>query len=256
MAQEKLDVVCVIPAKNEEPTIAQAVNHLHESLQGLFKYTILVVDDHSTDSTAQLARDAGATIIRNKENQHGLAAAFRSGNSAACQINPNYILHTDADLQYSAHDAIRVLEQCNETTLSIGDRLWRQPPAMSRIRWEINKELSAWIGDICQQPILDSQSGLRAYPAQLMRDIQLNGRTTYTQEHLIRAVHAGYSVKFTPIKFEPRVFGDSRLVRDPFLFLSGVMTDISTTVKELKIDVESGSPTTSRTTRPIIFQSK
>lgn len=244
------EYACIMPAKNEANTITQAVEGFQEAVGKHGKFQIIVVDDGSTDDTAQIAASCGAHVVQTLDNDSGLAAAFRRGNQEALTTSADYFIHVDSDLQYSPNDLDSLISAARYDRLVIGDRLWKKPASMSSVRYSINQELSSWIGDICARPILDSQSGYRVYHRNLSKALPIRARQTYTQEQIIRAAHSNIELQFVPIEFNGRVGTTSRLVKDPFIFLSRIFDDVAQVVNELEIKVELHTPTPTRTTRP------
>ncbi|HLJ46581.1 MAG TPA: glycosyltransferase [Bryobacteraceae bacterium] len=101
-------VIAVIPARNEGANIGAAVASLtHQA-------TIIVVDDHSTDDTARLAREAGATVISAAPLPDGWTGkmwAVQQGVEAALRENPDYLLLTDADIVHSRDNVTQLVGQ-------------------------------------------------------------------------------------------------------------------------------------------------
>jgi glycosyltransferase involved in cell wall biosynthesis len=90
------DRLAVIPAYNEEATIAAVIDALHEHAPG---YDVLVVDDGSTDCTAAIARDRGARVIRPAFNL-GIGGAVQAGFKFAEENGYSYCVQVDGDGQH------------------------------------------------------------------------------------------------------------------------------------------------------------
>lgn len=88
-----MSVAIVIPAYNESSTISQVVNQVKSA------GVVIVVDDASTDNTAELAREAGAVVIRHDENR-GYDGALQSGFDKASKLDVNLVITFDADGQH------------------------------------------------------------------------------------------------------------------------------------------------------------
>ncbi len=155
---------CVIPAYNEEKQIAPVV-------KGVLKQMALVyvVDDGSSDQTAQIARDSGAKVIR-QESRAGKGAALRRGMDAAMDDGAERILLMDADGQHDAADIPSFFRASDESpdALIIGNRMedaWMMPT----VRRYTNRFMSAVISRAVNADIPDSQCGFRLVPAQIAR---------------------------------------------------------------------------------------
>ena len=82
---------------------------LPREIAGFDEVEWLVIDDGSTDRTAQVARDAGVDHIVRLTSNKGLAAAFQAGLDAALKLGADVIVNTDADNQYRAADIPRLV---------------------------------------------------------------------------------------------------------------------------------------------------
>src|SRR5512134_1408101 len=87
-------VVAIIPAYNEERFIGSVVLQAQKCAE-----TVLVVDDGSSDSTAQIAESAGATVLRHEQNL-GKGAALNTGFREARGLDPDIVIVLDADGQH------------------------------------------------------------------------------------------------------------------------------------------------------------
>lgn len=108
MKQRTDMVVAIVPAYNESSQIGSVV-------RGLFYHvdTVLVVDDGSTDDTAQLAKEAGAVVVSHPINR-GQGASLETGHEWARRAGVHAIVHFDADGQHSHDDVTRALQLMSE----------------------------------------------------------------------------------------------------------------------------------------------
>ncbi len=105
------DTVVVIPAYNESGRIGQTIKGLAD-----LPYDLVVVDDGSSDGTAQAC--AGATVLRHGLNR-GQGAALQTGTQWALQRGASYVVHFDADGQFEPSDIKRALDIVRSTDIHI-----------------------------------------------------------------------------------------------------------------------------------------
>ncbi|PIR75840.1 MAG: glycosyltransferase family 2 protein [Candidatus Magasanikbacteria bacterium CG_4_9_14_0_2_um_filter_42_11] len=90
--------LAIVPAYNESERVGSVVRSLLAHVDA-----VVVVDDGSMDDTAEVAREAGAVVIRHRLNR-GQGAALETGHTYARNIGATYVLHFDADGQFSVDD--------------------------------------------------------------------------------------------------------------------------------------------------------
>lgn len=196
-------VSVVIPAMNEAGAIASVVRELTAVAPWR---EILVVDDGSTDDTAEQAASAGARVIRHPYNK-GNGAAVKSGIRAA---TGEYLLIVDGDGQHQPSDALRLVTRLGDYDLVVGAR---SSATQAGIRRRIgNAFLNGLASYLTEHEIPDLTSGFRAARLECLREfIHLlpNGFSTPTTTTLA-FLRAGYSVAFEPIEAKTRV-GTSKI---------------------------------------------
>jgi glycosyltransferase involved in cell wall biosynthesis len=196
-------IAIVIPAHNEAGAIAGVVAELlaHKPA-GVTE--VIVVDDGSTDGTGDLAREAGAKVVRHATNR-GYGAGLKTGIRAA---TARFVLTMDADGQHRLEDVAKLcalvasgeVSECviGHRTALLHSRLWRMPG-----KWFLRRLAQFLVA----RKIPDLNSGLRL----VRRDIALryislcpqgfSFSTTITMALLAR----GYAVEFVPIEVKPRI---------------------------------------------------
>ena len=207
------DVSVVIPAFNEGPVIASVI----AELAGAATWReIIVVDDGSSDGTADAAAGAGARVVRHPYNK-GNGASVKSGIRAA---TGEYILIIDGDGQHKPADAIALTSKLGEYDLVVGARS-SETQAGTRRRMG-NAVLNKFASFLTERDIPDLTSGFRcARREYLLEFIHLlpNGFSTPTTTTM-SFLRAGYNVAFHPIEARQRVgMSKIRLHRDGPKFL-------------------------------------
>ena len=108
-----MNVVVYLPALNEAETIGAVLDGIPARLPGVESVRTIVVDDGSTDGTAQIAQRHGATVVRHAVNL-GTGRAFVSGVSAALRAGADIIVSMDADGQFRGEDIARLIAPIRE----------------------------------------------------------------------------------------------------------------------------------------------
>lgn len=155
-------VAIIIPAYNEEQTIIEVIRGLkHHGFAAL-----IVVDDGSSDRTAELASQEGVILLRHILNR-GLGGALGTGITAALRLGVEVIVTFDADGQHDPADIARLLEPIakREADVVIGSKM------LDPIGMPYRRRMANWTANIVTYLLFrgwttDSQSGLRAFSRQ------------------------------------------------------------------------------------------
>src|SRR5680860_440072 len=99
-ATQLAKLVIQIPCFNEADTLAATLADLPRRVPGVDVVEWLVIDDGSTDGTADVARANGVDHVVTHSRNRGLAAAFLTGLEAGLRLGADVIVNTDADNQY------------------------------------------------------------------------------------------------------------------------------------------------------------
>ena len=192
-------VSVVIPAKNESQGLASI---LPELLEHYPEFEIIVVDDGSTDDSAQLCRDLGVRVISHPYSK-GNGAAVKTGARAA---RGEYVVFMDADGQHDPADVGKLLYKMDEGyDLVVGARSGLDSQA-SVVRWSANafyNRLASWM---VNRKIDDLTSGFRCvHRRKFLSFLYLlpNG-FSYPTTSTMAFFRAGFSVGFVPISVARR----------------------------------------------------
>jgi glycosyltransferase involved in cell wall biosynthesis len=185
-------VLAVIPAFNEAGRIGRVIAGLREL--GL---AVLVVDDGSGDETAQVARAAGAQVLR--KHNGGKGSALRAGCIWAIHHQASAVLLLDGDGQHDPQEARRLLAAAPGVELVIGRRMLAQARQPTYRRC-FNRLSSLMVTLAAGRRIRDSQSGYRLLDPRLLLRLPLRGcRYDLESEMCVLVARAGLRIAEVPI---------------------------------------------------------
>lgn len=213
-----MKLIILLPAYNEEVTIAQVIGSLPRSIPGVSDQKVIVVDDGSTDKTADLAHQAGAMVIAHGWNR-GLGAAFQTGVDAALQQRADIVVTIDADGQFSSEDITKLVtpiiaRQADVVTASRFSNA-AMVPTMPWIKKWGNRRVAALVSFLSGQKIRDAACGFRVYSREALLNLNLFSRFTYTQETLLNLMFKNFRIVEVPVKVRgERQHGTSRVANN------------------------------------------
>lgn len=199
-------ILALVPAHDEAPRIGRVVEGARRHLP------VLVVDDGSSDATAEVAERAGATVIRQSPNL-GKGAALRAGFAAALEAGAQAVITLDGDGQ---HDPAEIPAFLGEhargviagepAELIVGARSFRRMPPVRRLaNWLGTVTLSAAVG----RWIADNQSGYRLVGRRLMAAM-LDSREqgfSFEVEMIAVCLREGWPIGWIPVR---TIYADER----------------------------------------------
>lgn len=220
----------IIPALDEAAGIGEVVRTLRAAA---LWHEVLVVDDGSSDATADVARAAGARVLRHPYTK-GNGAAVKTGIRAA---SGEFVLIMDGDGQHSPADASRIASRLGDYDLVVGAR---SPSTHASLRRRAgNTLLNLLASYLTGRPIPDLTSGFRAARRECLREflhLLPNGFSTPTTTTLA-FIRAGFSVAFEPVDARRRVGRSKiRMTSDGASFLL-ILLKIVTVFSPLRIFV-------------------
>ena len=174
----------------------------------------LVVDDGSSDETAEVAKACGADAVVKLTQNKGLAVAFQVGLDASLRLGADVIVNTDADNQYSASNIPDLVEPITsgDADLVVGSRDISNHEEFSTLKKSLQKIGSWVVRQASSTEVSDVTSGFRAYSKEAALQVNVVSQFTYTLETLIQAGRSDLVVSDIPIKVNPTT-RPSRLFR-------------------------------------------
>src|SRR5207245_9658112 len=186
----------VIPAYQDEKHIGDIVRRTRERLDH-----VLVIDDGSSDQTAQRAREAGAEVIVHDQNR-GKGEAIKTGLGQGIDREVAWVILLDSDGQHLPEEIDSFLAAATSATqpaFLIGNRM-NDVACMPFIRRVVNRYMSRRISRLCGQKIPDTQCGFRMLDRQLIPELLSGGnRFDYETEVIIIVSRKGYRIDSVPI---------------------------------------------------------
>ena len=229
ISHEVCKISIVLPAKNEAGAIQQTVKALKQ-LNRVDE--IIVVNDGSTDDTAQIAEQAGAKVISHPYSK-GNGAAIKTGVRNAIG---DVIVFMDADGQHDANDILKLIEKIEQGyDLVVGARQKGSQASMGRgIANKLYNNLATYMSE---HQVEDLTSGFRAVRAEKFKEFiyLLPNGFSYPTTSTMAFFRAGYSVTYVPIHAAKRI-GKSHIhpIKDSVRFFL-IIFKIATLYSPLKM---------------------
>ena len=211
-------VSVVIPVFNEEVTVGNVVTRTKKTLEQLgVSYEILVVDDGSDDRSADIAQELKAHVLRDPHQGKGFA--LRSGFR---QAKGELVVTLDADGSHQPEEIPLVLRYIreNKADFVVGSRFMNSganKTKIPKVNRTGNRMFNGLIWYLTGAKISDSQSGFRAIRSSLVKRMKLGSHGYEVEsEMLVKALRMDARVAETPISFDQRTVGKSKLdpIRD------------------------------------------
>jgi len=212
-----MKVICVIPAFNEEKTIAKVINDVRP-----FVSEIIVVDDGSKDKTAEIAEGENVKVLRHLINRDQ-GAALETGNRYSLSKGAEIIVHFDADGQFLAEEIERVIKPIKDGNADIvfGSRFMGIRSNMPFIKEYFIMPLARVINKIFFNiKMTDPQSGFRAMSADAAKKIKIeqDGKA-HCSEIIAKAAKEKLRIVEVPIKVIYNEYGQNfsgglRIIKD------------------------------------------
>ncbi len=195
-------LIIQIPCLNEAEALPETIAALPREVEGIDEVELLVVDDGSSDATADVARRVGVEhIVRFPQNQ-GLAQAFSAGMDAALKLGADIIVNTDADNQYDARDIPALIAPILAGTadMVIGDRGTESVAHFSPLKRALQFYGSWVVRGLSGTTVPDAASGFRAFSRRAALRLNVITDFTYTLETLVQAGKKQLAVTHVPVR--------------------------------------------------------
>ena len=238
-----MKLVISIPAYNEEKSIASVINEIPRSIADELK--IIVIDDGSTDKTAEIARKAGAARVISFRRNRGLGAVFKTALETAWKMDADILVNIDADNQYDPKEIPQLMEPIirGEADMVLGSRFKgtiEEMPLRKKIGNVLATKATSFASGLS---VSDAQTGFRAYSREAILRLNIRSDYTYVQETIIQAANKDLTIREVPCKFRERRYGSSRLISSIFSYAKNSIAIILRTYlryKPLKVFLYMG----------------
>jgi glycosyltransferase involved in cell wall biosynthesis len=210
-----LKLIIQIPCYNERDNLSETLGDLPHEIPGIDCIETLIIDDGSTDGTAEFARKLGVNHIVRFPRNRGLAKGFMAGIDACLRLGADVIVNTDADNQYCGADIPKLVAPLVEGSadLVVGDRQVEQVAHFSATKKHLQK-IGSWVVRLASgSEVPDAPSGFRAIGREAALRMFVVNDFTYTLETLIQAGNARLAIAAVPIRTNPKK-RESRLFRN------------------------------------------
>ncbi|MCP3958615.1 MAG: glycosyltransferase [bacterium] len=196
-----MKVIIQIPCFNEERTLPQTLADLPAEIPGVDELEVLVIDDGSTDRTAEVAREQGVHHVVSHHLNQGLASAFRSGIDTCLKLGADVIVNTDADNQYAGCDIPRLVAPILEgkADIVIGDRQTDSIEHFSFVKKKLQRLGGMVVRKLSKTDVPDVVSGFRAISRDAALQFNIFSFFSYTIEMIIQSGKKRLNIASVPV---------------------------------------------------------
>lgn len=204
-------ILAIIPALNEANNIGFVIRDLKSTSPGI---DVLVIDDGSTDQTAEVARAHGAKVISLPVNL-GIGGAVQTGFLFALKNHYDVALQVDGDGQHRAEEIKKLLDPIllGEADVTIGSRFLAKTSYKSAWSRRLGIYiLSKTIQSVVQKTYTDPTSGFRAYNQKALRVVSVHYSTDYPEpDSIVTLVKNGLRLVEVSVEMDARLSGKSSI---------------------------------------------
>lgn len=197
-----MKLLVAIPAFNEEKTIAEVVRSVPQNIPGVDEIEIVVINDGSTDETEREAKKAGADVISHAVNQ-GLGLVFQRAIHETLARKSDILATIDGDGQFDPREIPQLISPIihDRVDFATCSRFCDKTltPNMSFIKKWGNRFLAWLLSHIVKRHLTDVTCGFRAYSREVLLNLNLFGKFTYTHEALLDLLFKNFRLKEIPL---------------------------------------------------------
>lgn len=207
-------IVILIPAYNEADNLKTVLSQIPEKVNSKPVH-VLVLDDGSSDGTADVVRQKNALVASHPTNRGG-GAALKTGYDLVTHLNPSVVLTMDADGQHNPEEIETLVQPIlsGEADFVIGSRVLGQCADYSSFRLLGVHVFSRLINLIVGTRITDCSSGYRAIKGNVLDECLLLQEQYHTAEVIIEAAKRGFRIVERPVTIACRLSGESKKGHD------------------------------------------
>ncbi len=202
-------VLFFVPARDEETTVAAVIERAPRHVAGR-EVVVVVVDDGSSDRTAETAKAAGAEVVPHGYGR-GLGAAVRTGLELAAGRGVAAVAFCDADGEYDPAELPVLVEPIlgGRADYVVGSRFAGRIDRMLPHRRVGNRMLSTCLRVVTRCPVSDGQSGFRALSGRAAARAEIVHDYNYAQVLTLDLLAKGFGYLEVPISYRFRTNGRS-----------------------------------------------
>ena len=200
----------LIPAHNEAENLPGVLAAIPSAQEVGHPLHVMVVDDGSSDGTAEVARAFGAEVIVHETNR-GLGAALRTGLERARDLGAGAAVYLDGDGEYDPREIPRLLAPilAGQADYVLGSRFKGRPQGMKRLRRISNRAFTLLLSFLAGRRLSDGQTGFRAFSRRALEVAEIVHDYNYAQVLTLDLLHKGMRLAEVPVSYRVRQRGRS-----------------------------------------------